>query len=481
MKENEVMEVDMVISSNYNKLELPPVPKSVDDALKGPYRDEWIAAIVAELEQIHDRNTFEIIEDPTGLRVAKMRLLFQPAFDNDMNIKFKARLVLCGYSQIYGVDYKEAYSPTIARDCLLIVLFVALKKKFIIEVIDVKGAFLEGINHFKVYAEIPRELLPAGHDKLVVRVLNSIYGEKQAAFEWYVKLSKIERLENDSCIFISKENDEVILMITVHVDDIVVTGKDQETVDNFKIVFRSYVTDIKEYKDFKKYLGLEIELNPAKSIIQLSQKKYVQEILEKFCTEDINTRKQMVPIAKGWEFTQEVDECEKVSILPVIGMIRYLADCTRPDLLASLGMISSRGFNPNESYIQAMISMLSFLKTSSNCSLKIGNGLDDNVVSLFAFCDASHNSESTTRTRLGGAFYLGYETGTFYCYSNKDDGVAVNESPMYSELKALFKTINLILIYRNILKELGYEQTKPTYIFTDCKSGIELISNVIIL
>jgi hypothetical protein len=39
---------------------------------------------------------------------------------------------------------------------------------FILEILDVKGAFLEGKNKHLVYGRIPKELLPAGMKTMVV-------------------------------------------------------------------------------------------------------------------------------------------------------------------------------------------------------------------------------------------------------------------------------------------------------------------------
>jgi hypothetical protein len=155
LKDDSAMVVEVITENDDNKemkiLKLPRCPRSVTEAMTGPDRDRWEEEIHKELDQIVKKGTFTDVELPKGSRIAKMKIILQVSFDNEFNIKYKARLVVCGYSQVYGVDYKETYSPTISRDSLFIVLYLALMLTFVLEVLDVKGAFLEGKNKHNVY------------------------------------------------------------------------------------------------------------------------------------------------------------------------------------------------------------------------------------------------------------------------------------------------------------------------------------------
>jgi hypothetical protein len=230
-------------------VELPPCPKNVRQAIQGNDWEIWSKAIYDELDQIVSKETLFEVDVPKGTRIAKMKIVLQVVYDNNFQIKYKARLVVCGYSQVYGIDYKETYSPTISRDSLMIVLYLALHMGFIIEVVDVKGAFLEGKNRHDVYVEIPREILPKNSERIIVKIINSLYGEKQAAYEWFQRLKEIlcdylgfEKLVNDECIFIKKFEGELVMMLTIHVDDIIVAAKEKQFIEDFKNEFRNILT-----------------------------------------------------------------------------------------------------------------------------------------------------------------------------------------------------------------------------------------------
>ena len=78
-------------------LRLPPQPKSVADALSGEYRQEWLDAINKEISQLYDREVF--VYDGKKGRALKSKIVLRVSFDNNFSLKFKARLVVCGYAQ----------------------------------------------------------------------------------------------------------------------------------------------------------------------------------------------------------------------------------------------------------------------------------------------------------------------------------------------------------------------------------------------
>jgi hypothetical protein len=55
----------------------------------------------------------------------KTKLVFTLTFRSDYTLKYKARLVVCGYSQVKGIDYTETFSPTVSVLSVFILLFIA--------------------------------------------------------------------------------------------------------------------------------------------------------------------------------------------------------------------------------------------------------------------------------------------------------------------------------------------------------------------
>jgi len=60
-------------------------------------------------------------------------------------LKFKARLVACGYSQILGIHYSRNNSPTVSYNPFLIVLQIALMYNWHHFKLDIGNAYLKAL------------------------------------------------------------------------------------------------------------------------------------------------------------------------------------------------------------------------------------------------------------------------------------------------------------------------------------------------
>ena len=62
--------------------------------------------IGTELDQIEKLGTWEIVEAPTDANIVSSKFVFRLKRDEHGNIvKYKARLVACGFTQKFGIDY----------------------------------------------------------------------------------------------------------------------------------------------------------------------------------------------------------------------------------------------------------------------------------------------------------------------------------------------------------------------------------------
>lgn len=72
---------------------------------------EWQQAMEEELKELHENNTSSIVNLPQGKKVVGSRWIYKNKFNSDESFKrYKAKLVACGFGQIFGVDYKEMFA-----------------------------------------------------------------------------------------------------------------------------------------------------------------------------------------------------------------------------------------------------------------------------------------------------------------------------------------------------------------------------------
>jgi hypothetical protein len=96
----------------------------------------------------------------------------------------KARLVIRGFLQRYGIDYNEIFSPVVCMEVLRLLLAIAAALDWEIEQIDVKIAFLNGYLREVIYMEQTVGYVMKGQEHFVCKLENSLHGLEQAPRVW---------------------------------------------------------------------------------------------------------------------------------------------------------------------------------------------------------------------------------------------------------------------------------------------------------
>nr|GEW00442.1 copia protein [Tanacetum cinerariifolium] len=98
------------------------------------------------------------------------------------------RLVVRGYRQKEGIDFKESFVPVARMEAIKIFLAYDAHKSFIVFQMDVKTAFLHGTLKEDVYVYEPEVFIDADHPSHVYKLKKALYRLKQAPRAWYTQL-----------------------------------------------------------------------------------------------------------------------------------------------------------------------------------------------------------------------------------------------------------------------------------------------------
>ena len=134
-----------------------------------------------EIEALEVTNTWSLVPLPPGKRPIDCKWVYRVKYLPDGTIeRYKVRLVAKGFTQKFGLDYSETFSPIAKSVSVRIVLTLAAVKGWSLHQMDVNNAFLHGDLDEDVYMCLP----PGFHSKganVVCKLNMSLYGLKQAS------------------------------------------------------------------------------------------------------------------------------------------------------------------------------------------------------------------------------------------------------------------------------------------------------------
>ncbi|GJT13426.1 retrovirus-related pol polyprotein from transposon TNT 1-94 [Tanacetum coccineum] len=135
------------------------------------------------VSSMEPRNVKEAMIDPAWIDLMQEELLQFKRLDHDEEntvIRNKTCLVVRGYRQEEGIDFKESFSSVARMEAIRIFLAYVAHKSFIMFQMDVKTAFLHGTPKEDVYVCQLEGFIDADHLSYVYKLKKALYGLKKA-------------------------------------------------------------------------------------------------------------------------------------------------------------------------------------------------------------------------------------------------------------------------------------------------------------
>ena len=140
----------------------------------------------------------------------------------------------------------------------------------------------------------------------VCKLSKSIYGLKQASWQWYMKFDRIITQngfkENtiDRCIYLRVSESSYIFLV-LYVDDILLASNNFDLLIETKHMLSTHF-DMKDLGEASYVLGVKILRDRANGVLKLSQTTYVEKILKRFNMHNYSSTR--APIVKGDKFSK---------------------------------------------------------------------------------------------------------------------------------------------------------------------------------
>ena len=452
-------------------------------AMSGEMAHEWQKAMIAEVKGILKQKTWVPISR-TSMPKGKIILPGIWAFKlkrlpDGSPLKFKARYCVRGDKQIAGVDYFETYAPVVQWSTIRLVLTMVLSHGWVTRQVDYTNAFTQADLQEEVYIESPKGFERKDKKDMVLKLLKSLYGLRQAPKSFFDKLSSglcergFVQSELDKCLFMKKD-----MICVVYVDDTILAGPSSDALE--ELISSLGIADDEQRHKFElrdegevgDFLGIRIEkVGPTKFL--LTQTGLIAKVLKEAAMEDCNSARtpcSTTPLGKDEDGLLFDEDWEYASI---IGMLMYLATNSRPDIAYSVHQCARFTHYPKASHAQGVKRILRYLKGTASKGMTM-HPTDKYTVNCFVDADFAglwgrENEQDPISVKSRTGFVIMFMGCPLLWVSKLQTQIAL--STMEAEYIALSHSMRELIGIREILKEIfnhvfNDKTISPNYVTT---------------
>src|SRR5260370_41616517 len=194
--------------------------------------DEGVAVIAEEFNNLQQKDVFIEVESPMDMHVHEGHLVFAEKVRSEGNImRKKVRLVVKGFTEVWGEDFWNTYSPTLGSNTLFSSLAYAASLDLEIHQMDAVATYLNSNLTEEIYLQPPDGVPASPH--MVWHLKKALYGLKQAGLEWYhtlqmhIKSLGYAQSAYDPCLYVQGPEQ----FILVYVDNFIMVGLVEKIVE----------------------------------------------------------------------------------------------------------------------------------------------------------------------------------------------------------------------------------------------------------
>ena len=228
---------------------------------------------------------------------------------------------------------------------------------------NVKNTFLNGKLEEEVYMNLSVRFDKESKVGKVCKLRKSLYGLKQSPHAWFNRFSKSLHYQGytqanlDHMLFYKHKNEKVTIL-TVYVDDIILTSNDKGEREQLK---KKLALEFKMKDLGSLHYFLEMEVARSHEGISISQRKYVLDLLKK--TSMIGCKPTNTPLDPSTKLSTKSAQgpVNKGTYHRLVGKLIYLSH-TRSDIAFTISYVSQFMHAPLGEHMEAIHKILRYIK-----------------------------------------------------------------------------------------------------------------------
>jgi hypothetical protein len=473
------------------------LPKTVIEALEIDKRTGttfWREAIDKEMRNVGVAFQFNSSDSiPVGHKLIKCHMIFDVKM---VGLVRKARFVAGGHMTDPPQD--SVYSSVVTRESVRIMFTIAAMNDLDLLAGDVQNAYINAKTAEKVYTIAGPEFgSDQGRPAVIVRAL---YGLKSSGARWRDHLAAILR-ENG---FVSSKADADVWMrkavkpcgfiyweyLLAYVDDILIISHHPQAIVNS--LSQSMTFKQGSIGPPKNYLGADVFQvtvhdatldTPAKQVWAMSATEYVKRAIEEVSREltlqgAYLPKRVETPLSSGYrpelDFSAELDDERTNYYQGLIGVLRWIVELGRIDLIVPVSLLSRFMVSPREGHLQQCYHIFAYLKQFNRSRLVFDDGDPTFEDAYFHVCDWSEyypNASEPVPPNMPEALGHAVQKAPIIWYSKRQN--TVESATFGSEFIALKTAIDQVDALRYKLRMFGIPLNGPTSIFCDNEAVVK--------
>jgi len=451
-----------------------------------------VVAALKEINQLIEKKVFDFVTPVYHVRRAAIHVFMFLKVKRDTTVK--ARAVANGAQQ--DLPAEQTSSPTIATEALLITLVFDIMDGCIVVTVDIEGAFLHALIMDDIYIVFDElctsfivDLLGDGiahlihNGKIYAKLNKALYGLVQAPRLFYLHLcatlKELGLIQNlyEPCVFkkLSDDKKYIILTVTIHVDDLKISGKNQEDVDWLVNSLRNKYGKLNCHTEkVIDYLGMVMDFSRP-GLLQLSLKTMLKEVIDDYA-EEVKVS-YSTPAKNSLFETDEnskiLDHNRKEKFHSTVQKLLYIGKHGRPDILLAIGFLTTRVNVPTEEDFGKLVRVVGYLRGTLDLVLtyRIPPRKTESCNVFEAYIDASYGVHVDMKSHSGLAIFL---YGNIILCKSKKEKLNVKSSTE-AEVVAVADYLPDILWVKQFMEDLrGNDCSNPVIIYQDNLSAKEI-------